>query len=267
MSGGTVVVVTGGTRGIGQGLVRAFLARGCRVALCGRREGEPPGPPDRVLGRVADVTDRAQVQELWDAAYDRYGRVDVWINNAGAAAPRRPLWELTAGDVEAVTAANLLGTAHGSAVAVTGFLAQGRGRLWNMEGFGSDGRVLPGLGAYGATKSAVTYLTRALAADLDERAGTRPHDVRALRLSPGMLVTDLLVHGYTPEEYAKARKVLDVLADRVETVTPWLADRILADRTRNGGRVAWLTRRKAAARFAAAAFRSRDVLPATVPER
>ncbi|UGY91945.1 SDR family NAD(P)-dependent oxidoreductase [Streptomyces gobiensis] len=270
---GTVVVVTGGTRGIGLGLVRAFLARGCRVALCGRGDRRPgaaleplPGPADRVLGRVADVTDRAQVQALWDAAYERFGRVDVWINNAGSAAPRRPFWELAAADVEAVAAANLLGTAHGSAVAVTGFLAQGQGRLWNMEGFGSDGRQLPGLGAYGATKSAVTYLTRAIAADLDERARTRPHDVRALRLSPGMLVTDLLVHGYTPEQYAKARKVLNILADRVETVTPWLADRVLADRTRNGGRVAWLTRRKAAARFATAGLRGRDVLPATVPE-
>ncbi|MFF3501721.1 SDR family NAD(P)-dependent oxidoreductase [Streptomyces sp. NPDC003247] len=262
------MVVTGGTRGIGYGLVRAFLDRGCRVALCGRVPdtveaavaalGAPPG---RVLGLPADVTDRDRLAALWDAAHDAFGTVDVWINNAGAATARRPLWELSAAETRAVTEANLLGVAHGSAVATAGFLALGRGSVWNMEGFGSDGRLLPGLGAYGATKRAVAYLTQALATDLRHRAGRRPHDVRAMALSPGMVVTDVLTHGYTPEEYARVRKVLDILADRVETVTPWLADQVLSGRTRNGGRVAWLTRRKAAARFATAAFRHRHVMP------
>lgn len=267
-----VVVVTGSTRGIGHGLARSFLDRGCRVVVSGRgpqtvKEAAAvlDAPADRLLGRAADVTDRGQVQNLWNAALDTFGGVDVWINNAGAATVRRPLWELPDGDLEAVVATNLVGTAHGSAVALNGFLAQGRGRLWNMEGLGSDGRVLPGLGAYGTTKRAVTYLTHALAADLRERAVTAPHDIRALRLSPGMVVTDLLLHDYGPAEYAKVRKVLNILADRVETVAPWLADRILADRTRNGGRVAWLTRRRAAARFATAGFRTRDMLPSAPP--
>jgi NAD(P)-dependent dehydrogenase (short-subunit alcohol dehydrogenase family) len=267
-----VVVVTGSTRGIGHGLARSFLDRGCRVVVSGRgprtvKEAAAvlDAPADRLLGRAADVTDRGQVQDLWDAALDTFGGVDVWINNAGAATVRRPLWELPDCDLEAVVATNLVGTAHGSAVALNGFLAQGHGRLWNMEGLGSDGRVLPGLGAYGTTKRAVTYLTQALAADLRERAVTAPHDVRALRLSPGMVVTDLLLHDYGPAEYAKVRKVLNILADRVETVAPWLAGRILADRTRNGGRVAWLTRRRAAARFATAGFRTRDILPSVPP--
>ncbi|MCX5009027.1 SDR family oxidoreductase [Streptomyces sp. NBC_00638] len=268
MTRAPVVVVTGSTRGIGHGLARSFLDRGCRVVVSGRgartvKEAAAAlgAPADRLLGRAADVTDRGQVQDLWDAALDTFGGVDVWINNAGATTVRRPLWDLPDGALEAVVATNLLGTAHGSAVALNGFLARGRGRLWNMEGLGSDGRVLPGLGAYGTTKCAVTYLTRALAADLRERAGAAPHDVRALCLSPGMVVTDLLLHDYGPAEYAKVRKVLNILADRVDTVAPWLADRVLADRTRNGGRVAWLTRRKAAARFAAAGFRTRDILP------
>ncbi|MFI6949848.1 SDR family oxidoreductase [Streptomyces sp. NPDC050422] len=265
---GPVVVVTGGTRGIGHGLARAFLDRGCRVALCGRtaeavREAvvRLDAPPDRLIGRPADVTDRVQLAALWEAALDAFGTVDVWINNAGAVTARRPLWELTEVEVGAVLDANLMGVANGSAVATAGFLALGRGAVWNMEGFGSDGRVLPGLGAYGATKSAVTYLTRALAADLRAHAATHPHDVRAMALSPGMVVTDVLTHGYTAQEYEKARKVFDILADTVETVTPWLAAQVLSGRTRNGGRAAWLTRRKAAGRFAGAAFRRRHVMP------
>ncbi|MCF2531543.1 SDR family oxidoreductase [Yinghuangia soli] len=257
---GRVVVVTGGTRGIGLGLVQALLDRGCRVALCGRSEASVAAAvaaldaaADRVLGRSADVADRRQVQELWDATAAAYGRVDVWINNAGATTSRKPLWQLPADQVDTVVAANLLGVAHGSAVALAGFTAQGSGDLWNMEGFGSDGRTLPGLATYGSTKRAVTYLTTALA----KEAAAHSTGVRVAHLSPGMVVTDLLTHDYSDAELAQAAKVFRILADRVETVAPWLADRVL-EGARNGGRVAWLTRRKAMGRFLAAPIRRRD---------
>ncbi|MDJ0382193.1 SDR family oxidoreductase [Streptomyces sp. G-G2] len=268
----STVVITGGTRGIGHGLARAFLARGCRVAVCGRNAAgveaalKSLGGGAHAVGHVADVTDRDQVAGLWTAAEGAFGRVDVWINNAGATTARRPLWSLGPHEADGVTAVNLRGVVNGSAVAAERFLRQGSGRVWNMEGFGSDGRIMPGLSVYGASKRAVSYLTGALAADLRKEANARPHDVRALLLSPGIVVTDLLLHDYTPDEYAKARAVLNILADRVETVTPWLADRVLADRTANGCRVAWLTRRKAAGRFAAAALRKRSVLPEALPE-
>lgn len=265
------VVITGGTRGIGHGLARAFLDRGCRVAVCGRDEAVVEAALEKLrggphaVGHTADVTDREQVAGLWTAAENAFGPVDIWINNAGATTARKPLWELGPQEADAVTAVNLRGVVNGSAVAAERFLRQGRGRVWNMEGFGSDGRTMPGLSVYGASKRGVTYLTGALAADLKRERETRPHDVRALLLSPGIVVTDLLLHDYTPREYAKARPVLNILADRVETVTPWLADRVLADRMANGGRVTWLTRRKAAGRFATAALRRRSVLPPELP--
>ncbi|GIH80832.1 SDR family oxidoreductase [Planobispora longispora] len=255
-AGTRTVVVTGGTRGIGLGLVRAFLDRGHRVALCGSR-AETVGkataglPGSEILGLVADVTDRDQVRALWDGAAERFGRVDVWINNAGVSHTRAPLWELPDAEVRAVVGTNLVGVLNGSAVALAGMAAQGHGHLWNMEGLGSDGRAVPGLSVYGSTKRALTYLTRALVKEV-------PPGVSAGLLSPGMVVTDLLTHDYDPESFEKAKRIFNILADRVETVAPWLAERALS-RACNGAHVRWLTPAKIAARFALAPVRRRDL--------
>jgi NAD(P)-dependent dehydrogenase (short-subunit alcohol dehydrogenase family) len=253
---GPAVVVTGGTRGIGFGLARELLARGARVAICGRSRESVDAALDGLgggaIGRVCDMADRGQVQALWDAAAEEFGRVDHWVNNAGVSTARRPLAELPPEQLEAVVSANLLGVMHGSAVAVRGMAAQGGGTVWNMAGLGGDGRTVPGLIAYGATKRGAAYLTSGLAKEV------KGGPVKVAHLSPGMVVTDLLVRDYSPEELAKAKKVFNILADRVETVAPWLAARILAG-TRNGGTVAWLTTPKIMGRFLLGTVRKRDL--------
>ena len=249
---GKVVVVTGGTRGIGAGLVREFLARGCRVATCGRTAVEVPG----ALSIVADVTDEPGMRKLWDETVAAYGRVDVWINNAGISAPRKAFADLDLDVARQVVDVNLVGAMTGSAVALRGFLAQGSGQLWNMEGFGSGGQKAPGMAVYGASKRAVTYFTQALLKD------TKGTPVQVGLLSPGIVLTDLLVRDYDddPEGFAKAKKVFNILGDKVETVTPWLAEQVLrTDRT--GAHVQWLTKRKAFVRFGTA-FRKRDLFAA-----
>lgn len=255
----STVVVTGGTRGIGLGMVHALLENGHRVALCGldpeRVEKVRAELPDTALVVTADVTDRAQVGALWDAAVDRFGPVDVWINNAGISHDRKPLWQLPAETARAVIGTNLLGALNGSAVAIAAMAAARGGHVWNMEGLGSDGRTVAGLATYGASKRAVTYLTKALAKEV-------PAGVSVGLLSPGMVVTDLLTHGYDdPAELAKARKVFNILADPVETVAPWLAHRAVTE-TRNGAHVRWLTTPKVIGRFAAAPFRRRNLFDA-----
>ncbi|MCK2218746.1 SDR family oxidoreductase [Actinomadura sp. ATCC 31491] len=230
-----VIVVTGATRGIGQGLAAQFAARGHQVVTCGTTGGDV----------VADVSDREQVRRVWDTAVDRHGRVDLWINNAGVTQPRLPLWELSPAETRHVLDVNLHGVVNGCAVAIPGMAAQGHGHVWNMEGLGSDGRTVPGLALYGASKRAVTYLTGALAKEV-------PAGVSVGLLSPGMVRTDLLLRDARPG----ASRVFALLADPVETVTPWLAEQALA-RARNGAHVRWLTRRKILARFALAPFTRR----------
>lgn len=112
-------------------------------------------------------------------------------------------------------------------------LGQGGGRVYTMEGLGGRGEQRPGLTIYGATKYAVRYVTTALA-----RATTKT-SVAVGSISPGMVRTDLLQRSVDPARAAQAERVFALLADEVDTVAPWLADRVLADP--GGGRIAWLT--------------------------
>lgn len=265
MTGGRVAVVTGGTRGIGLGLARELLARGHQVAVCARSQAsvdtgvatlrEGLADPGRVLGVVTDVSDRAAVQSLWQQAVAHFGRVDIWINNAGISAPRGALADQPAAVVDSVVQTNLVGAFNGSAIAQAGLAAQaGGGWIWNMEGFGSRGEHQPGMATYGASKRAVHYLTEALVRD------TKGSSVKVGFLSPGIVATDLLVGDYAgqPEEFDKVKKIFNILGDRVETVTPWLVEQVLgADK--HGSRVAWLTKPKAMGRFMSAGFRKRDI--------
>lgn len=254
-----VAVITGSTRGIGFGLGREFLKRNWAVVLNGRREAAvreavealSTGAAGRVAGVAADVTDRAGAQALWDAAQARFGRVDIWINNAGLGQPRQKLWELSDDTIRAIVDTNLMGLVAGCRVAVRGMLAQGHGQIYNMEGFGSGGQVAPGMIVYGSTKRAVTYLTDSLARELAETP------VQVCHLSPGMVVTDLLLGD--GKEAERSRRIFEILADRVETVTPALVEKILAN-NKNGARIAWLTRSRILWRFATAGIIKRHVL-------
>jgi NAD(P)-dependent dehydrogenase (short-subunit alcohol dehydrogenase family) len=261
------IVITGGTRGIGRGLAESFLKRGCRVAVCGR-SGESVAKAvaelakthghDVVTGMACDVGSHHDLEALWDHAVASFGRVDVWINNAGRGLGRKPLVEAGADEIGELVRTNVTGMLLACKVAIRGMTGQGGGQVWNMEGFGSRGEVMSGMTGYGATKRAVGYINKSLIRE------TKGGPVQVCALSPGMVVTDLLVGDIDRDskQWQKTKRIFNILADRVETVTPWLADMILAtDRT--GARVAWLTPSKVLWRFIAAAFRKRDLFPET----
>ena len=265
------IVVTGSTRGIGLGLAENFLKRDCRVVVSGRKQTDVDRVvsqlgarfgAERVAGQACDITDAESVQTLWGAAVQRFGSVEVWINNAGMNINQAPLWEQSAAALKQLVDTNLTGLLFACKVALAGMKEQGRGQLWNLEGFGSNGMTRAGLTAYGATKRAVDYLNRALRKDA---AGT---GVQVCALSPGMVLTDLLIGEYDFDSAAgqRAKGLFNILADRVETVTPWLAEQVLKT-DRDGARVAWLTTGKVMARFLTARLRKRDLFADPAPDR
>jgi len=134
-------------------------------------------------------------------------------------------------------------------------MKQGRGAFYNMEGLGSDGRQVEGLTLYGTSKRALNYLTNSLVSEV------KGSDVIVGAISPGMVLTDLILKRYEgkdPEEWESARRIFNILADRVETVTPYLAAQVLKNQ-KNGARIRWLTGGKAFWRFLTAVFRKRDL--------
>lgn len=194
----------------------------------------------------------ADLEKLWAAAVERFGRVDHWVNNAGIAMTPRLLWEIPEQEIRNVVDVNLIGPINGSALALSRMLEQGSGFVWNMVGFGSNGRISRGMTVYGATKRALSYLHDTLVLE------TRGTPVRVGLLSPGLVITELVAHNDLRAEVRGKRQRIfyAVLSDPLNVVAPWLVHRILAAR-RTGARAERLTRRSSVGRLAWAALRGR----------
>jgi NAD(P)-dependent dehydrogenase (short-subunit alcohol dehydrogenase family) len=261
-----VIVITGSTKGLGFALADGFLGLGCSVAICGRTQASAAGAVEqlakrhgneRVAAFQCDVRDPNQVQGLWDSAKARFGRVDIWVNNAGLSNPQAKIWQIPDAQVAAVVETNLMGVIHGSQVAVRGMLIEGHGAVYNMEGMGSDGRMHEGLVPYGMTKYGVSYFTRGLVKELKGS----PLIVGSIR--PGMLVTEMITAQFEgrPEEWKRAKRIFNIIANRPEAVAPWLARKILENR-RSGACISYISSWKLMWRFMTAFLRRRDLFPA-----
>ena len=258
------VVITGSTKGIGLGLAREFLRRGHDVVVSSRGSAavekavaglRADFPGRKVVGKVCDVADYAQVQALWDAAVAGLGSVDIWVNNAGRDGAKVPFFMIPPDDYVKTINSNLVGLMNCNRVAIPAMYKQGSGMIWNMEGFGSNGAVRPTIAPYGATKYAVRYFTRAMIQELAKSP------VKIGYLSPGIVITDLLVPALERrnENWERSKKILNILADTVETVTPFLVAGMLREHGKHGAAVRWLTTPKIQARFLMNVFRKRDV--------
>lgn len=248
-------MITGGTRGIGQGMAREFLRRGHNVCITGRSQGsvdkglselQADTGAAKLIGIPCDVGDLKQVQAVWDGAAEGFGGVDIWINNAGIANVIQDFEKIEKREYDDIVSTNLIGVFNGCKVALIGMKEQGHGHLYNFEGFGSDGRIGNGLSIYGTTKRAVTYFTDVLIKENKESP------VNVGFLSPGIVITNMTLREadhMTPERWASTKRIYNIIADKVETVTPWLVDATLADSGKHGSRLAWLTPPKAAGRF------------------
>ena len=266
------VVITGSTQGLGFGYASEFLKRGHNVVVSGRTQAgveaalerlaaDSAAGGGRVIGVACEVSRMQDVQDLWDHAVAAFGRVDIWLNNAGYARTGVAFIDNTPAQIEAMVRANVIGSINAAQVAVAGMARQGGGQLYlTLGGGGASGRVVPGMAVYSTTKRAVKYLAGAL---VKERREARDDSIRIGTISPGVNVTEGLLRemrALPAATRARALKQLEFIGEHVGTTTPWIVERILAS-TRQGDDITWLTNSRLLGRAFSTLFgRKRNLL-------
>jgi NADP-dependent 3-hydroxy acid dehydrogenase YdfG len=155
-----VVVITGASSGIGEATARLAHSRGAHVVLAARREDRLAALEkelDGSLAVTADVTDPADRRRIVEAALERFGRVDVLVNNAGRGL-HLPLADVDPDDYAAILDLNVASALAMMQAVVPPMRERGEGAIVNVSS-GTSRRVIPGLGAYAATKSALNMLS------------------------------------------------------------------------------------------------------------
>lgn len=176
---GQVVLVTGGTRGIGAAIAMAFARCGASVVACGRRQ--PEESPVGVSFVQADVRVPEQAAAAVEATLARHGRIDIVVNNAGGTAPA-PAADLTPDRAEAIVTLNLLSPFYVAQRANAVMQQQESGGIVINIGSVADIRPAPGVAMYAAAKAGLVTLTRALALEWGPR-------VRVNLVTPGLVET------------------------------------------------------------------------------
>lgn len=187
---GKVVVITGASSGLGEATARHLVAQGARVVLGARRldrlqalVAELEAKGGKAIAVETDVTDRAQVKTLVDAAVAAFGRIDVLISNAGLM-PHSPLERLKVEDWDRMIDVNLKGVLYGIAAALPHMQTQKSGHFINVSSVAGH-KVSPNGAVYAATKHAVRALSEGL------RQEVKPWNIRTTVISPGAVASEL----------------------------------------------------------------------------
>jgi 3-oxoacyl-[acyl-carrier protein] reductase len=187
---GEVAVVTGAGRGIGEGIAKVLAGAGAAVVCAARRTheiervaAEIVAAGGRAVAVTTDVTQQGDLEALARAAVSHFGRLDVWVNNAGGSPLQAPLIELPPEEWHATLALNLSAVFYGVRAAVK-VMADG-GRIVNISSIAAQD-VFQGSGHYSAAKAGVDMLTKTLAHELGPR-------IRINSVLPGFVPTEVMM--------------------------------------------------------------------------
>ncbi|QDU56616.1 putative oxidoreductase [Aeoliella mucimassa] len=187
-----VVVITGASSGLGAATARHLAANGAIVVLAARRAdriqalAEELGGDEKAIAVETDVTDLQQVQRLVDTAVERYGRVDVMINNAGLM-QQSPLEACKVDEWDNMIDVNIKGVLYGIAAVLPQMKKQKSGHIINVSSVAGH-KVTPSGSVYCATKHAVRAISEGL------RSEVKPYNMRTTIISPGAVDTELPSH-------------------------------------------------------------------------
>jgi NAD(P)-dependent dehydrogenase (short-subunit alcohol dehydrogenase family) len=213
-----VVVITGSSRGLGLGLARKLVEAGSKVMISSKDGDELQSlAVDIGCGySIGDVRDKKSVNKLYDKAARVFGRVDIWINNAGVQIAPSDVSDIADDRIRYLFDVNFFGYLYGCQVASTHMKKQGSGLIININSTaGLDGK--PGLAAYCSSKFAVKGLTQSLRAEL---VGS---GVEVYGIHPGGIRTDIYheqvpgdINQYMSVDHAADKIVGNLLSDTPE---------------------------------------------------
>jgi glucose 1-dehydrogenase len=225
-----VVVITGGTRGLGLEIARAYAAEGARVVIASRSENTVNQALSflqqagfTAAGMPCDVGHRDEVERLAAFALDTFNRLDIWVNNAAISAPYGPTAAINPDAFEDVLRTNILGVYYGSRIALQIFIASNQGKLINILGEGARG-PRPMQTAYSSTKAWVKSFTLALAGEY------KATGIGIFAFNPGLMETEFVqnvqaIQGYEGrlKPFITVRKILSQPAEIPAHKAVWLA--------------------------------------------
>ena len=187
---GEVAVVTGAGRGTGEGIAHVLAEYGATVVTAARRTEEIQKVADDIIAAngsalavTTDVTSDESIEELARRAVDEYGRLDMWVNNAGGSPIQAPLVDLPREEWDSTIALNLTAVWRCSAIAAR--YMEGSGRILNISSLAAED-VIEGSGHYAAAKAGVNMMTRTFAKELGP-------GIRVNCIMPGFVPTEIMM--------------------------------------------------------------------------
>jgi len=178
------VVITGGTKGLGKSMADSFLENDAQVVVCSREETRPQDLDERIIWLKADVTKEEELQKVVDFVKEKFGKLDIWINNAGIWMARDFVENFDMKKVREMFDVNVFGLMNGTRVAIRLMKKQGSGTILNII---SDAALIKkphiSASAYGASKYAVNGFTSAIRGENE--------DISIFSVYPGAMKTDI----------------------------------------------------------------------------
>lgn len=207
-----VIVITGSTRGIGRAIAEACAEEGGKIVICSRNKEAVDKACSTmaqkgidITGIAADVSQPSDLKKLFDHAITMYKTIDVWINNAGLSGGYRFLHHLNEDEIREIVDVNISGILQACRIVIPYFIENKKGIIINISGKGGRCEASPYMTVYGATKAAVTSLTKSLAKEY------RRYPISIHSVIPGMVATDFYRDLKVSPDLAESMKTMSAV--------------------------------------------------------
>lgn len=256
------VVITGSARGFGYSMLELFYKMNYNVVLCDINEEELVKAKERlerivsngrILSYKMDVTNESDILSVISSIKSELSEIDIWINNAGVNQPMKPMWEVDSSVINRLVDIDLKGTMLCCKLIMPVMLNQGRGAIYNVEGYGSNDAVMTGMSIYGTCKRAITYFTESLARESKDSG----EKVLIGKITPGIMITNFINTSMGDGEKIdlpeSTKNVYNILGDRPEVIAEYMVKKIDQNK-KNDVKFVWLSNLRAFGRFIKALF-------------